>query len=319
MSFIRPMPMLRATLLATCSGLALAIAAPRADAAPLVGVTWQYVIEGGAASDSFSATDPVELDQFPSMGAGNSSIFGHHYAYDNGSFGTGSYGSGNFNKSGTASWSNSFTNTGTTAISLVASFLIENGSVYIENYGPGTVTAGVSAEIKVDGNAVFTSAVDMEVVDGGTAQLTQTGALLESPFESLNNGYGNYSWGATLGTLNLGLLAPSQTVTVDYVLASYVTSNITTCGGGGYGYTSGLDNGYGGDGYGGDGYGGDGYGGESCYYANATARIGDPIEVQGPAFVVSMNEVSTPEPASAAVLGAGLAALAFRRRRAAKA
>lgn len=310
MSFIRPMPLLRGTLLATCSGLALAIAAPRADAAPLVGVTWQYVIEGGAASGSFSNTDPAFLDEFPQDYVGNSSVFGHHYAYDNGTFGTGSYGTGNFDKSGTASWSNSFTNTGTTAISLVASFMIEAGQVSISSYGPGEVTAGVSAQIKVDGNAVFTSAVDMEVIDGGMAQLTQTGSVLASPGQFLADGGGFYDWGSTFGSLNLGLLAPNQTVTVDYVLASYVTSNVAACGGG-YGYTSGLGE----EGYGGDGYGGDG----DCYYANATARIGDPIQIEGSAFAVSLNEVSTPEPASAALLGAGLAGLALRRRRAAKA
>ena len=39
MSHIRPLTLLRGALLATCSGLAIAIAAPAAQAAPTVGVS----------------------------------------------------------------------------------------------------------------------------------------------------------------------------------------------------------------------------------------------------------------------------------------
>jgi len=65
------------------------------------------------------------------------------------------------------------------------------------------------------------------------------------------------------------------------------------------------------------GYGG--YGG-TTNGGNAVARFGDPFNGTGTggAFVVTANAVAVPEPASMAVLGAGFAALAFVRRRAAR-
>lgn len=301
---IRPMPLLRGALLATCSGLALAIAAARADAAT-VSATYQYTLNSGPVF-SDSASDGSVVDLLPSDYVGNSNIFGHHYAYDNGNFGTRSSGSGTYAKSGTASWSSTFTNSGTMAVALSAAFLIDAGDVSVSLFGTGTVTAGVLGEIKVDGNTLFATSVAMESVDGGTATLATTGTALPVNSQALTTGYGFYGWDQYLSTIDLGLVDPGQTVTIDYILASYATSSIAICEGGGYGY--------GGEGYGGYG----GYG--SCDSASSMGRIGDPVQLSAANhFVLTASEVATPEPASAAVLGAGLAALAFRRRRAAQA
>ena len=170
----------------------------------------------------------------------------------------------------------------------------------------GAYFASILAEIKVEGSTVFSSAAEMSMSDGGTPVLTTAGTVLNPGAEVLNPGSGSYNWDSYLGTISLGTLAPGDSLNVAYLLASYTSGILAGCGGGeGYG-------GYGGE----NGYGG--YGGLSCSNGYAEARIGDPIQISGSQFQLN-STVATPEPASMAVLGAGLAALAFRRRRAAKA
>jgi hypothetical protein len=77
MSHIRPLTLLRGALLATCSGLAIAIAAPAAQAAPTVGVSYTYTIEGGLPT-TFSDTSSTSLAVYPSDFSGSSSISGSH-------------------------------------------------------------------------------------------------------------------------------------------------------------------------------------------------------------------------------------------------
>lgn len=310
MPHIRPVPLLRGALLATCSGLAMAIAVPRAEAASVV-VNYDYSAGAtGPSTGIFSQSSPTGLDVLPSdTGPDGSSIFGHHYGYDNGVFGTRSSGSGNFEKLGDVLWSNTYTNQSATPQAMTGSFLIDSGTVTMSMPDTtGSVYAVIFAQIEVNDELKFLSAAEMDMSDGGTPSFQTAGTVLNPGGQSLSPGFGSYSWGSYLGTVDLGTLAPGQSVTVEYLLASYVIGSLAGCGGG-YGDYGGLTVGNG-------DYGGYG-GGLNCGSSYGEARIGDPFNVPegGSQFTVNFSEVTTPEPASALVLGAGLAALAFRRRR----
>ncbi len=219
MSHIRPLTLLRGALLATCSGLAIAIAAPAAQAAPTVGVSFTYTIENGLPT-TFSDTSSTSLAVNPSGFAGSSNISGSHWGSPNGVFGSRSAGNGVYDNFGSSSWSDSFTNNGSQSVNLVASFLIEQGSISVFAGQTGTVAAGVSAVILVNNTEVFSSVADMQVVAGGMATLVKGGQDLAPSNETLAVGNGDYFWGTYLGTIDLGLVAPGATVEIDYILRS---------------------------------------------------------------------------------------------------
>jgi hypothetical protein len=290
----------RRLLLGSCSGLALAFAAGHAEAVSIT-VGYTYTVNGGSLqSDSQVSSSFVDLTPYEEDGNGNG-IFGHDYGYEQGWFGTRSSGTGNFTKTGSSLWSDTITNTWGAPTAITVNFLVDNGEVGVSMPNtPGSYSAGVAAEIKVDGNVLFSSTADMSITDGGMPTFNTTGTVLNPGGESLSEGSGSYSWAPYSGSIFLGLLDVDESFTVEYLLTSYANGSLPDCGtgGGGYGY----------------GY---GYGptdsGVSCYLGQSVGRIGDPlnIETNGP----NQFDVATPEPASAAMLGAGLAALAFRRRR----
>lgn len=305
-------PGLRLRLLASCSlvAVSLAIAPATLRAAPTLTTSATYSLDGGASTTLSDGPSPTFVDILPSVGNSNSSIFGHSYAYEGGYFGSRSSGNGVYSIDSFARYQNTITNTTGIAAQFIGTFVIDNGEVGATMFSGATgfQKGAYSAEIKVNNAVVFTSSADITVTDGGLAVFTSAGTALNPGGESLSVGSGTYAWNPYTGTLDLGVLAPNETVEIDYRLTSLAIGSMTGCSTG--------DNGYGGYGYG--GYVALNDAGLFCGNDNAIGRIGDPINIGAPGDTVGFafeSQVATPEPASMAILGAGLAGLAFMRKR----
>jgi hypothetical protein len=297
----------RALLLAGCSGLAvMALAGPPAQAQTSVSATstWTVGPTPGNQSEATPAFPSPDISPSASDGSGDS-IFGHVYGYPNGGnfFGSRSSGQGNFGITGTLDYKTTFINTTGGVINPALAFVIDGGDLQVTlPTGSGTLAdASLTAVIteSINGGpttSLFSYASVMLATNpAANPSFTETGAIFNPAGATLSAGQGDYSWAAYNGDVSLGALNPGDSVLLDYTLVSSA-NGIGTCTGGGGGYGVAAITSVTGIG-----------GGGSC--DTALARIGDPFTVNG------ASPFDLPEPASAAGLGAGLAGLAFMRKR----
>ena len=289
-----------------------------------VSATYSYTLSGNTTPQSITSASSVDLLPSSSDNAGNS-VFGHDYASNTATFGTRSSGQDTFQINGSATYRQTVTNTGPGAVREVLSYTIAAGQLSVQATA-GTVggqSGALTAVISVTKAGITTtplnyaSSMTWNSVTQTTPAFTESGLTLNPAGPTLSANNGNYFFNPYNGTVDLGLFAPGDSEDISYTLVSTSTgSTVGTPNTGGYG-------GYGG--YGGFnqptatiGIGG---GGSFTSTGSAVARIGDPLGVAGipagalPFTVTSTPATAVPEPASMAALGAGLATLAFARRR----
>ena len=302
----------RSNMLVTCSVTALAIGASASAArADTFESAYTYSLGGGAPTtlDTGVSTVPTDIYINQSDESGDNA-FGHDYSYSTGIFGSRSSGTNNFSISGLSVYSTTFTAAANGEYFF--NYTITSGElgVSLGSGANGSQSAGLSAVIQETlGTAAPKTLLDyvasMNVSDpSATPTFSETGGVLNVNGPTLAAGYGDYQWDNITNAADLGFLTAGQTVTVTYTLNSNATGTTTTTASCDVFTTEAI-------GYG--GYGGYGGGPTVCDTGSAVGRIGDPSTVSNNPVVPF--SVTVPEPASAAVLGAGLAGLAFMRRR----
>jgi|GEM_PF-7096325 len=170
-------------------------------------------------------------------------------------------------------------------------YLILAGNITVGSnydYQSSFSNSGYSADIRVNGISLWGSNAQIDLNSSGRT-LTQGGTSLQG---SLLYNDSTYVWDNFNGSLSLGYLAAGASLTLDYQLSTYVNQFLVDAG----------------------------------YADPPAAMISDPFDFStNPLFAadnftatpaIPVDPTELPEPASTLLLGAGLAALAFRRRKA---
>lgn len=220
------------------------------------------------------------------------------YGDDSGfSAGAGARGFGSASASVTATWKTVLTNSSAVAQHYTYTFVISGASLAVQK-GDNAVGTGLASY------GVNVSRVGMGGLYSTSASLNQSGALIQSG-ASLSGGnltpviassVGErgymYAWDASTVVLDLGILAPSETLELDYELTYAASVDFDWIDGGPFDYVS-------------------------AYGGSANVSFGDPGVFNGaPAAINVVSSAGTiPEPTSLALLATGLPLLWARRRR----
>lgn len=314
----------RAALGALLIGGALVFAAS-ARATPTVEASQTYYI-GNSVNQTDS--DTIVADVLPTAANGPNSIFGHSYAYPDGTNGSRSSGSNTYGITGYSVFSDTYTNTTGASATFYFPFTITAGELAVQMAADavGNQTASVGAQILLTssfdpGNPVTALSYDATMVLDTTGDpspffnFIEGGLLNGSPLSlagGIASGSGttwSYAWSAYSDTIEM-TLAAGESVTVDYKLSSSANGDMVSlgsCTGTGYGDPLAPQGGIGVTLTNNVVLDGGSTPPEVCFNA-AMGRIGDP-------FHPEIVPQAAPEPFSLALLGTGLFGIVAARRR----
>lgn len=333
--------------LSAAIALALCCLSGGVAAAPITygNITLDATYSLGAGGIQDGMTDPNTsifsnangADMFLSTGDANGSVFFHTYGFTGTPtyFGARASGDGVFTAFTRATYTNNFTNTGSTAAPFIFSFLVDQGEVGFTGGGNGSAELILQLKVtKANGTDVVTrDKTTININNGATTcaedDLGALGAYMgcSSPTAAQGSGGNSQTF-----SINVGTFDPNESFTLDYDIIASVSGSLTSG-------SAGCETGYGNIGNENDGNGeplgialaafnveGPGCGGYGV------SRSGDPFG--GPDFDQFGNLISgfpgslqgqfrqaqIPEPNALALLGiaglaAGAASLRKRRRK----
>lgn len=294
-------------------GLALGGIAPIAQAVPItVGATASWSVGGvpGAGDSDGPVTTPpfASVDILGGDGNPGGSVFYHTFGNSAGVFGSRVSGDGTFDITGAFSYSENVTNTSGVAQNYGFDFNVIPGEIRVDSFGPLSLgdfaAADYSIEVMLTTTAgttsVFDSAANIGLDDSGVVSFADTGSSSLGGVFSPFPGGGQYSWLNVLFSLDLGVFAPGESFTLDYLLTTNASGRFDgPCGfGGGEGefFLAAID------------------GGEGC--VSAGSRSGDPLGGQGFGNTLTLTQVAVvPEPGSLLLMGAAAFGLGAMRKR----
>ena len=280
----------------------------------------QAVVLNGSATTSTGTTSDAQFDSNPTavnVYSSSNDAEGDSYSAARGNDAGWMYsyaqGSNTFSSTGNIQQVVEFTNTSAFAQSYSFDFTINRGSLSSYLYPPAagyTATSSNKAVIKLNGVEIFNSEATLTTTDAGST-LTTSGTTLGT----YSAGSSGYSWSAFSDTLDLGTFGVGESFTLEYDIFTLASSNAIqgpeiceTYGDyGDYGYGDGGEFG--------------GEGGTYCYSQQASyarSQFGDPNGLESTPIdttTVTGQRATVTEESSFLLFGAGIAGLAFSRRR----
>ena len=275
-------------------------------------LTAETSYEQDANSDSNSDTGPVSAWSNISLYSAEANLWGSASGDSNGWMYSVSSGEGqDYRVDSSITQSVDVQNNSGIDLDYSYDFVINFGSLSAYNWGFTDADeysqAGYVVEIALNNTTIWASAAELLTdLNGTTANFSGT------QWASYSAGSDWFNWGEYSDTLNLGTLSAGSSFHLTYRISTFVAGNHLGCGGIGIvAFDSAgpdCDDGY-------------GYGYGHGFTGSSYAQFGDPNNFNTTPVAFSDDNItgrpttSVPAPSTALILGAGLAGLAFRRRK----
>jgi len=241
----------------------------------------------GVVGTEFTGGSPTEI------WADNEAYSGYGYAYSGSYADTGGDlyafadgGGRDYNGMGTATWSETFTNTSGADVEYTLDFWVSGGflDVWSDYFDTGeSVNASYMIDIDLSGSSIWSSEATL-TMDGSGASFSESGTSLNGML-NIDTYYSWYDWDSYADSIGLGTYADGESFTLTYSLGVRSWGDVDGMFYDDYGMMDEMGYYYGEYGVGG-----------------SMANIGDPLSISG----ISVTSAPVPEPATIFLLGSGL-------------
>jgi len=296
MNLIKSLVPFEKNALATAVCLGLVAISPNIQAITLTANTSADVLDGSPVTDT--QINPLVVNSYARKSIATGDSYSTAKGNDTGWMYARAEGQGTFSSMAQIQQVVSFTNTSAFAQSYAFDYTINLGSltnpVYSQLSAGDFMSTSNKVSIKLNGLEIFNSEAALLTTAGtgpvNNSTLTTNGTVLGAYSANALN----YGWGASSGTLDLGIFNVGESFTLVYDIFTYASSNLT------YSSCSSL---------------GDGYGCAKSQFGDPNGFSSTPVDGN---TVIGTQVSSVPEAGTLLLFGTGLAGLAFTRRRKAR-